>query len=109
MATNFEEKIRNLQEAPHLTGNDFLPLTVMLDEMVNTFNRIKQLADRLGLTTNGKKTNSGSVGNMQSNQGGSSSVMQKYFENFASDDISDEEYCNISVFEILKSFLCIIL
>ncbi|MBR7060020.1 MAG: hypothetical protein IKI22_05405 [Neisseriaceae bacterium] len=85
LATNFEEKIRNLQEAPHLTGNDFLPLTVMLDEMVNTFNRIKQLADRLGLTTNGKKTNSGSVGNMQSNQGGSSSVMQKYFENFASD------------------------
>ncbi|MBR6026341.1 MAG: hypothetical protein IK065_01925 [Neisseriaceae bacterium] len=82
LATNFEEKIRNLQEAPTLTGNDFLPLTVMLDEMVNTFNRIKQLTDRLGLT--GKKSDSGSVGNIQSNQDGSS-VMQKYFENFASD------------------------
>lgn len=53
VATSFEEKIKSLQDESRLNGNDFLPLTVMLDEMVGLFNAIEQLANRIGIFSGG--------------------------------------------------------
>lgn len=73
----FESKIKELQQSPRLTGNDFLGLTVMLDEIISLNDVIANLSDRI---SGGRATGGG---------GGSavmpSNAMQKYFTSFAQD------------------------
>ena len=74
----FESKIKELQQSPRLTGNDFLGLTVMLDEIISLNDVIANLNDRI------------SGGRVASGGGGAapamaSNAMQKYFTSFAND------------------------
>lgn len=47
IAQNFEEKLKALQNQGKLTGNDFLPLTIHLDELLNLSNTIETLGLRI--------------------------------------------------------------
>lgn len=47
IAQNFEEKLRMLQKQTKLSGNDFLPLTIHLDELLNLSNTIESLGLRI--------------------------------------------------------------
>ena len=75
----FESKIKELQQSPRLTGNDFLGLTVMLDEIISLNDVIANLNDRIsgGRVAAGLTTGAAPV--MASN------AMQKYFTSFAND------------------------
>lgn len=50
IATNFEEKLKGLQSQGKLAGNDFLPLTIHLDELLNLSNTIEALGKRINQT-----------------------------------------------------------
>ncbi len=47
IAANFEEKLKGLQAKGKLSGNDFLPLTIHLDELLNLSNTIEALGRRI--------------------------------------------------------------
>lgn len=47
IASNFEEKLKGLQSQGKLLGNDFLPLTIHLDELLNLSNTIEALGKRI--------------------------------------------------------------
>lgn len=47
IANNFEEKLKVLQAKDKLSGNDFLPLTIHLDELLNLSNTIESLGLRI--------------------------------------------------------------
>ncbi|OBX75346.1 Hpt domain-containing protein [Faucicola atlantae] len=47
IANNFEEKLKGLQAKDKLGGNDFLPLTIHLDELLNLSNTIESLGLRI--------------------------------------------------------------
>lgn len=47
IASNFEEKLKGLQGKGKLSGNDFLPLTIHLDELLNLSNTIEALGRRI--------------------------------------------------------------
>lgn len=47
IANNFEEKLKFLQAKDKLSGNDFLPLTIHLDELLNLSNTIESLGLRI--------------------------------------------------------------
>lgn len=47
IANNFEEKLKELQSKDKLVGNDFLPLTIHLDELLNLSNTIDALGRRI--------------------------------------------------------------
>ncbi|MDO5687198.1 MAG: ATP-binding protein [Neisseria sp.] len=83
IADSFEEKLKQLQNTPNITGNDFLPLTVMLDELVNVFNTVERLAKRIGILGDGTPTAALSPQQPVATQDGR--VMQHYFESFAAD------------------------
>ncbi|MBQ9183438.1 MAG: Hpt domain-containing protein [Neisseriaceae bacterium] len=72
---SFENKIKELQSNPRLTGNDFLGLTVMLDEIMSLSDVVANLNDRIF----GGRTSSGGTVAAPSN------VMKKYFNSFAAD------------------------
>ena len=72
---SFENKIKELQSNPRLTGNDFLGLTVMLDEIMSLSDVVANLNDRI---TGGRTSSGGTVA-------APSNVMQKYFNSFAAD------------------------
>ncbi|MBR2252341.1 MAG: Hpt domain-containing protein [Neisseriaceae bacterium] len=72
---SFENKIKELQSNPRLTGNDFLGLTVMLDEIMSLSDVVANLNDRIS----GGRTSSGGTVAAPSN------VMKKYFNSFAAD------------------------
>ena len=75
----FESKIKELQQSPRLTGNDFLGLTVMLDEIISLNDVIANLNDRIsgGRVAAGLTTGTAPVM--------ASDAMQKYFTSFAND------------------------
>lgn len=73
----FESKIKELQQSPRLTGNDFLGLTVMLDEIISLNDVIANLSDRI---SGGRATGGGGGGAVMP-----SNAMQKYFTSFAND------------------------
>ena len=73
----FESKIKELQQSPRLTGNDFLGLTVMLDEIISLNDVIANLSDRI---SGGRATGGGTAAPMVA-----SNAMQKYFTSFAND------------------------
>lgn len=47
IANNFEEKLKGLQAKDKLSGNDFLPLTIHLDELLSLSNTIESLGLRI--------------------------------------------------------------
>lgn len=47
IAQNFEDKLKGLQAQGKLSGNDFLPLTIHLDELLNLSNTIEALGRRI--------------------------------------------------------------
>ncbi len=49
IATQQEDLLKNLSENKELKGNDFLPFTVALDELINTVSFIENLTERLRL------------------------------------------------------------
>lgn len=51
IAMNFEEKLKGLQSRGKLVGNDFLPLTIHLDELLNLSNTIEALGRRINQNT----------------------------------------------------------
>lgn len=51
IANNFEEKLKGLQAKDKLSGNDFLPLTIHLDELLNLSNTIESLGLRINQNT----------------------------------------------------------
>lgn len=83
---NFESKVKELQNNPRLSGNDFLDLTVMLDELISIIDVVANLNDRIS----GGRGSAQSVMSGAGQAGGSarpvqSNVMQKYFTTFARD------------------------
>lgn len=75
IADSFEEKLKQLQNSSNISGNDFLPLTMMLDELVNVFNTIEKLSSRI--------SNFGGQSENKSHTPSTNNVLQQYFENFA--------------------------
>ena len=71
IAENFESRIKELQDSRSLTGNDFLTLTVMLDELVSMTTIFDGLTKRIGKN--------------QSDSGAAHDplAMKKYFERYA--------------------------
>lgn len=51
IAQNFEDKLKSLQNQGRLSGNDFLPLTIHLDELLNLSNTIETLGQRINQNT----------------------------------------------------------
>lgn len=84
----FESKIKELQQSPRLTGNDFLGLTVMLDEIISLNDVIANLSDRI---SGGRATGGGGGGAVMP-----SNAMQKYFTSFAN-DIADRNGKKVSL------------
>lgn len=80
LATSFEDKIESMQRQPELTGNDFLPLTVMLDELMAAFKGIEQLAKRVGVVATSKQD-----GRNLPPTHTESGLMKRYFDQFAQD------------------------
>ncbi|MBQ9259192.1 MAG: Hpt domain-containing protein [Neisseriaceae bacterium] len=80
LATSFEDKIESMQRQPELTGNDFLPLAVMLDELIGAFKGIEQLAKRVGVIASSQKD-----GRNLPPTNTESGLMQRYFDQFAQD------------------------
>lgn len=77
IASNFEEKVKELQSKANLTGNDFLPLTIQLDELLTLSNTI----DHLGQRINQKFVPTGSPEIAQS----SSIDFDAFYQQFAQD------------------------
>lgn len=75
IADSFEEKLKQLQNSSNISGNDFLPLTMMLDELVNVFNTIEKLSSRI--------SNFGGQSENKPHAPSTNNVLQQYFENFA--------------------------
>lgn len=50
LASDAENTLNELRQQPRLTGNDFLPLTVQLDGLLNLSNMIESLGQRIGTT-----------------------------------------------------------
>lgn len=46
-AHKFEERLENLREIAHLKGSDFLPLTLMLDDMLKLISELHEIGDLL--------------------------------------------------------------
>lgn len=92
IADSFEEKLKQLQNAPSIGGNDFLPLTMMLDELVNVFNTIEKLNSRINLIGSpDKKANQTSAPtNSPCN------ILQNYFENFA-EEMAERNHKQVKV------------
>lgn len=79
IATSFEERIKQLQTMPNITGNDFLSLTVILDELHSIFNTVAALAERIGVSgfgENQKPATSTAVASTDS-------PLVNYFKNYA--------------------------
>ena len=72
-----ESKIKELQDNPRLTGNDFLGLTMMLDEVMSVHGIIGKLNDRI--------TQRAPVSAGATTVAAPSNTMQKYFASFAQD------------------------
>lgn len=51
IASNAEDKLNALQNQDKLAGNDFLTLTVQLDELLNLLNAIDELSARINVNT----------------------------------------------------------
>lgn len=60
IAGDAEDKLYTLQNQGKLSGNDFLPLTVHLDELLSLSNTISSLGDRINNTNGGKLNKSSS-------------------------------------------------
>lgn len=54
IATAFEDQLKKLQNKPTLTGDDFLPLIVQLDDLISLTNTIEQLNQRIGNVASSK-------------------------------------------------------
>ena len=78
IATAFEEKLKQLQAQEELTGNDFLPLAVQLDELVSLATTIENLATRIG-ALDGSMFKQGGSGAGERRGG---EVMRRFFESF---------------------------
>lgn len=76
----FETKIKELQANPRLSGNDFLGLTVMLDEIISLTDVIANLNDRITGGMSVSRSADGTAPVMVH-----SNAMQKYFTTFAND------------------------
>lgn len=92
IADSFEEKLKQLQNAPSISGNDFLPLTMMLDELVNVFSTIEKLNSRINLigTADKKSTSTATATTAPCN------VLQNYFENFA-EEMAERNHKQVKV------------
>ncbi|MDO4426776.1 MAG: ATP-binding protein [Moraxella sp.] len=99
IATQQEEKLKALLMHSNLKGNDFLPFTVGLDEMVNMMSFIENLVQRLNLqnanvpladlTTDGQSTHTHSTAPAED-------YWQNYFKQYAH-DIADRQAKQVSV------------
>ncbi|MFB2539483.1 ATP-binding protein [Acinetobacter sp. c3-l95] len=57
LASDAETTLSGLRNQPKLTGNDFLPLTVQLDGLLNLSNMIESLGQRIGAAFSGDAAN----------------------------------------------------
>ncbi|MFB2578185.1 ATP-binding protein [Acinetobacter sp. c2-A9] len=57
LASDAETTLSGLRNQPKLTGNDFLPLTVQLDGLLNLSNMIESLGQRIGAAFSGDVAN----------------------------------------------------
>lgn len=82
---NFESKVKELQNNPRLSGNDFLGLTVMLDEIISLTDVINSLNERIsgGYAAAQSVMPNGNATERPAMQ--PSNVLQKYFTSFAQD------------------------
>lgn len=71
---NFESKIKEVQDRPNISGNDFLGMTVILDEMVS----LTEVIDRLNARITGARV-------VSADGEASIDTMHKYYTNFAKD------------------------
>ncbi|MDO5686255.1 MAG: ATP-binding protein [Neisseria sp.] len=72
MASSFEEKLKELKGQSNISGNDFLPLTILLEELVKVTQAISQLMERIKAL--GASEDKGSHGEQR---------MTQYFTDFA--------------------------
>ncbi|MBR7059781.1 MAG: Hpt domain-containing protein [Neisseriaceae bacterium] len=71
---DFESKIKEVQDRPNISGNDFLGMTVILDEMVS----LTEVIDRLNARITGARV-------VSADGEASIDTMHKYYTNFAKD------------------------
>ena len=87
IATNFEEKLKGLQHKGDLVGNDFLPLTIHLEELLNLSNTIDALGRRINhnsADTNAVKNGNGAeTTNPSPATKGMNEFYQQYADNIA--------------------------
>ena len=87
IATNFEEKLKGLQHKSDLVGNDFLPLTIHLEELLNLSNTIDALGRRINHSsadTNAVKNGTGTEATHTSPATkGMNEFYQQYADNIA--------------------------
>lgn len=77
IATALEEKLKEIRAQREIGGNDFLPLTIMLEEKLSLLQAVRELMTRIGGGAEGASTQVGGVSG--------DNVLQKYFTNFAAD------------------------
>lgn len=65
IAQNFEEKLKGLQNQGRLSGNDFLPLTIHLDELLNLSNTIEALGRRINQNASSLNLGTQSINGVQ--------------------------------------------
>ena len=77
IANSFEDRLSGLQNRTGLVGDDFLPLTVLLEDLINLTNTIKQLSGRI--------THSNVQAVTQQAAGQTAAPVRQYFEKFVGD------------------------
>lgn len=82
LAHNFEDKLQSLQKQSSLSGNDFLPLTVILDQLIEQLNRVDFLMQRLGNTSQIASAVSGGDKLMPSAEDVVEDTLTPYFDNY---------------------------
>lgn len=86
LAENFERTVKNLQGNSNLSGNDFLPLAMILDEIVSIDNMIQVINGRSGvLPTSGGSQAAPTGQALTEHQIEQERIIRNYYVNFAND------------------------
>lgn len=83
IATNFEEKLKALQHKSDLVGNDFLPLTIHLEELLNLSNTIDALGRRINHSSADTNAVKNGTGSETTHTSPASKGMNEFYQQYA--------------------------
>lgn len=83
IATNFEEKLKALQYKGDLVGNDFLPLTIHLEDLLNLSNTIDALGRRINHSSADTNAVKNGIGSETTHTSPATKGMNEFYQQYA--------------------------